>query len=163
MVSFTSYVDIFGTGGQGDYMQIYQRDQGLPIGNPVIQPSSWNFYAQTNQISSRTFTITSLKDLDATDPNHIIPPSVIGNSTYPGLTLTGTNANDGTFVIQNDNCSGATLNKGQSCTFQIVFKATGMAGKSAVLKVPINDDRVAIDVSLQGKTIVSYLPFFQLY
>jgi hypothetical protein len=38
-----------------------------------------------------------------------------------------------------------------------------MGGKSAIMYVPINDDREAVAISLQGKTIVSYLPFFQLY
>ena len=166
LVSFTSYVDIFGTGGQDYHMQIYQRDQGVPLGNPVIQPSSWSFYAQVNQTSSRTFTVTSLSPTTQL---------LSKDGSYTGLTLDQKILVDGKWVDEvadeTDNfkldkltCTdGKNLLTYQSCTFQVTFKAVDMGGKSAVLYVPIYDDRQAIAISLQGRTIVSYLPLMLLH
>ncbi|MDR3577828.1 MAG: hypothetical protein P4L50_28530 [Anaerolineaceae bacterium] len=166
LVSFTSYVDIFGTGGQSDKMQIYQRDQGIPLGNPVIQPSSWNFYAQANQTSARTFTITSLSPTTQL---------LSKDGSYTGLALDQKVFQGGkwvdevgdqtdNFTLDKQTCTdGSFLLTYQYCTFQVTFNATDMDGKSAVLYVPINDIRQEVAIALQGRTIVSYFPLMILH
>ncbi|MDR3575083.1 MAG: hypothetical protein P4L50_14580, partial [Anaerolineaceae bacterium] len=175
-VSFTSYVDIFGTGSQTNHMQIYQRDQGVPFGNPVIQPpSSWNFYAQKNQQSIRSFTVTSLDESTQL---------VSKDGSYTGLTLDQTITHPGgpdthevglttdNFAISlppgdpqnSDYCMGiSVIPTDKSCTFQVIFTATDMTPKNAILYVAIHDDRQAIEISLQGQTIVSYLPLMFMH
>ncbi|HMD90077.1 MAG TPA: hypothetical protein VKF38_13025, partial [Anaerolineaceae bacterium] len=159
-VSFTSYVDIFGTGHQTDHMQIYQRDQGIPLGNPVIQPSSWNFFAQENNISIRTFTVTSLINTTKLQSD---------DNSYTGLLLVqgaqqGSSTDNFSILLPNDPqntlyCTGASaIPKGSACTFQVIYTATDMTGKQAILYVGINDDRKAVAISLQGRTVVSYFP-----
>jgi hypothetical protein len=86
----------------------------------------------------------------------------VGNDGAAGLnigtiTIAITGVDPGDFALQNDNCSGQTIEPDDSATFQVVFSPSSASDKSATVEIPSNDpdeDPVTVDLSGNGESLV---------
>ncbi len=89
----------------------------------TLSPSSYNFGSVTlgQTSAATTFTLSS---------------TGTANLTVSSVTSGGTNPGD--FVKQNDNCTGATIAPGNTCTFQIRFAPAAVGSRSATVTAATN-------------------------
>jgi hypothetical protein len=91
IVTLTSYANLlkfieFGT--RLNYPQIFQRDQGDSLGNPNLQPSTWDFYRRQGQPVEKSFRITFLKT--GTTLGYTLPVGLPDSpADYPFCTMEG--------------------------------------------------------------------------
>ena len=89
----------------------------------------------TGQSSTETVTVT----------NSGQAPLAIGQAA-----ITGADGGQFTIVSGQDNCSGQTVNGGDSCTIEVAFSPTSAGAQSASLSVPSNDPDSPATVALSA-------------
>ncbi len=104
----------------------YLTNLPSPVAFVSITPSSHDFGIKAiGWSSTQQFSVTNMLN---------------ENLAIGTLSLIGTNASE--FIIQNDNCSGATLAPQETRTFDVVFTAASLGSKSAMVSIPITSPSV---------------------
>jgi photosystem II stability/assembly factor-like uncharacterized protein len=151
-VSFTTRAQLTGTGSEGIHHQIYIRDQGIPAGNPVISPSSWDFpLTQTGETNVKQFTLTFLGTL-------IINGEISIDDTSHDPTKFA--------ILMGDTCSNQSFPNPDpdphTCTFYVEYHpGANDAGRdhNAIISIPVNDSRGELFVALTGSAReLNYIP-----
>jgi len=84
-----------------------------------------------------------------------------GDRVIGGLSITGTDTSE--FAIQNDNCSGHTINPAGNCTVDTVFSPALAGARNATLGIPSNPDSITLEVALSGIGAFEVCPAEKIY
>jgi len=106
--------------------------------NISVAPTAKDFGAVGLGMSSRaTFTVSN---------------SGGGALAMGNITISGANAAE--FKIENDNCSGKSIQKSGTATFDVVYTPTTLGTKTATVAIPSNDpDTPTLNVPLTGSAL----------
>jgi len=165
---FTSSADLLHFGLYYSKMQIYQRDQGLPPGSPIIRPSYGRILSSQGMDSQIVFTLQFLPaDLTFT-------PKVLGHITIEntnpetGASFNCPSTDDGCFQIlyAKTDCENGVFPPSpvdQYCHITVQLnKPPDHKTRTARVIIPINDDRQNLFIIVQGTALSGFLPLVSM-
>ena len=133
------FEDIYG-GGDADYNDCMFQVSGVKGSeNPpaiLLMPSTHDFgMIDTGSNSqSKSFNVSNIGQV----------PLIIDT-----LLISGNDFDE--FIIQNDTCSGQSLEESQSCNVEVLFSPQSLGVKSAVISIPSNDPEFPIyEILIKG-------------
>ena len=134
-------------GAQSGQLLVPGNSQGVP---PLVVLSGTGFVA----VPALSLTPTSISfgsvQLDRSTAGKLVTITSTGNVPLVISSLSIGGANPGDFWIIADNCTGASLNPGASCTASVSFEPTRTGTRSATLAISHNASGGSSAVSLSG-------------
>lgn len=140
-----------------DDNSIADRD-GNPLGGPLAGDGNFSggeAYAMVRMAVTFTDQLfrTSNPPITILFPNTTAADLPIGTLGVTGGASKAAPNTAKSFFIENDNCSGATIPPGQSCTFQVRFLPWSLGAKSGTVLIPYTPFGGSYGISFSGNSI----------